>query len=351
MDTTEAYAIIQDARSWIQAYPQTEVADSTYTRYTKTWRRIKGDVLGALKNTMCSGTHYPRKAAALYGLGVLLRHLLKAQDETQRELKALESRLTTNNGVISNASDELRRRHLRHQWRKQLEMLSKALHEAQAVSNHKHQGAWEGEKNSQRNTLPRAHNWREIIIDELERTGNSYALAATVLAVTGCRPSELELGVIVQRQGDTAWIEVLGKKLSHRTNGGQPWRQIRVDLAHPTARLLRYLQDGEIIEVKAKPRKLLDAISNAGKRAMPKRRANVTPYHLRHQMAADLKRAGFSTTEVAMALGHAAEDSQKHYGTARQSRGGSAVIEVTAAREPKPRSPLPEKEETPSPSD
>ena len=66
-----------------------------------------------------------------------------------------------------------------------------------------------------------------------------------------------------------------------------------------------------------------------------RRRVRVSAYLWRHQFAADLKRGGFDSGQIAMALGHASDVTQRHYGSALQSKGtgGVRISRVRAARD------------------
>lgn len=194
---------------------------------------------------------------------------------------------------------------------------------------------------SKRHTIAKlAKDWRAQIWDNLE-VDSKYRLAIAVLACCGCRPSELERGseiepgVKIERVDEGLQFTIRGVK----TKGGefgQSERKITIAIeSAESAYLATVLAEANgTLWVQAKARPLKDAMRRVSQRVWPKRKNHVSPYCYRHQFAADMKSDGQSIEDIAKALGHCVDDTQRMYGHSRQGRlGGNKVLHVIAARE------------------
>lgn len=187
-------------------------------------------------------------------------------------------------------------------------------------------------------TLPK--DWRAQIWDNLE-LDSKHRLAIAVLGCCGCRPAELERGseiepgVKVERVDEGLLFTIRGVK----TKGGefgQSERKITtaIESVESTYIATVLAEVNGVLWVQAKARPLKDAVRRVSQRTWPKRRYHVSPYCYRHQFAADMKSEGQSIEDIAKALGHCVDDTQRMYGHSRQGRfGGNKVLHVIAARE------------------
>lgn len=154
---------------------------------------------------------------------------------------------------------------------------------------------------------------------------SKYADAIRVMAICGCRPSEMENGVILKRQINTITIEIKGAKCSSRTSGGQSSRILTFDSNHP---LIGSIREGTY---QAKAHAIGDAISHFGKTIGKNKNNPISAYSLRHAVASDFKASNLSKEEIAAALGHRSTATMSFYGTNRRSSGMLALLSVTAA--------------------
>jgi integrase len=169
-------------------------------------------------------------------------------------------------------------------------------------------------------------DWREQLVHASARS--RYALQIQVMTLCGCRPEELAKGVLIRREGDELVIGIEGAKVSKRTGGGQPWRELRIAADHPLA---TGLPDGKYSVPNAKA--IENAIDHYGKKLWPRRAEPISAYSLRHAAASDFKAAGLAQVEVAAALGHASTATMERYGTANGSgKGGLKLKSTEAAR-------------------
>jgi integrase len=178
-------------------------------------------------------------------------------------------------------------------------------------------------------------DWRVLLLHALDA---SDRLPYAVMALSGCRPAELKMGVRLRLIGEHVELLIQGAKVSALTNAGQPERMLRVSpaaiLGSPySTNLKRWLEEqgGEtIVAIFATGRAFEQRLERAAKRAGL---GAVSCYSLRHQMAADLK-GEVTQDEVSLTLGHVSRRSKKHYGHARQRRSnGGFLVSVDASRE------------------
>jgi integrase len=163
-----------------------------------------------------------------------------------------------------------------------------------------------------------------------------YRDGLAVLWATGARPEEIHRSVTLHRGDGEIGIRIEGIK-THGGRYGQAWRETWIAADdHPAACHLADLLARDIREVRVPCAKSFSASLGAlWDRIKGRRRVRVSAYSWRHQFSADLKRCGFASGEIAMALGHASDVTQKHYGAALQSKGtgGVRITQVRAARD------------------
>lgn len=174
--------------------------------------------------------------------------------------------------------------------------------------------------------------WREQLVNAA--AGSKYADQVRVMALCGCRPAELEKGILIRRDGDELVIGIEGAKVSKRTGGGQSWRELRIAADHPLA---AGLQDGRYSVPSA--RAIENAVDHYGKKLWPNRAELISAYTLRHAAATDFKAADLNQVEIAAALGHASTATMDRYGSGNSRGKGGLTLKGTeaarAVREPK----------------
>lgn len=169
-------------------------------------------------------------------------------------------------------------------------------------------------------------DWREQLV--AAAASSKYADQVRVMALCGCRPAELEKGILIRRDGDELVIGIEGAKVSTRTGGGQSWRELRIAADHPLA---AGLQDGQYRVPNAKA--IENAIDHYGKKLWPNRAELISAYTLRHAAATDFKAADLNQVEIAAALGHASTATMDRYGSANKGgKGGLKLTSTEAAR-------------------
>lgn len=188
-------------------------------------------------------------------------------------------------------------------------------------------------------------NWRT---DLCKRAADGrYLFPLMVLAMTGCRPSELVAGIQIWRAQDIA----TGKDLIHfrirgakvKASQGQPYRTISYEArdSHPLIVVLNELllaqEDSQVFAQIGSAINLTIEIRRLAHCLWPKHKHTVTAYCFRHQFAADLK-ASDDEEATSRGLGHLSARTRRLYGTAAQASKGhrNRPLRVEAERPVKP---------------
>lgn len=148
----------------------------------------------------------------------------------------------------------------------------------------------------------------------------------------GARPEELRMSVMLESlEGNAIRVTIQGAKTGEHS--GQEERVLTIN------------NPKELVGTQFKPGQKRMISSDPGQ-AFQKRMTRlaaklnfkeVTPYSFRHAFAADLKKSGMATSEIAKAMGHQSEKMQRNYGHAAQSKGGRRLeVTVTATTPPRP---------------
>ena len=163
--------------------------------------------------------------------------------------------------------------------------------------------------------------------------GAAWKLAVAVLAVTGCRPSALERGVIFSlvRDGSKSFIEATIPGVKLTLNRGQPEHRIRWSTESDTHRPSELL--ALATAVMAAPSRTLavtydaEAISTrlreVSRSLWPRRKNQITAYCYRHLLSSTAKAAGVDPAELAAAMGHRSTESQGAYARAKRTKTGA----------------------------
>ena len=150
-------------------------------------------------------------------------------------------------------------------------------------------------------------------------------LVTMVAIATGCRPAELRLGIEVTRlEYCRVRFFILGAKVSPRTQGGQPWRELVIDICEA----LGPVAEAFLAHLPKSGRPLRVSIYGENWQRKLKRRVrhlgwpDVSAYSLRHRLASILRYERVAADTISQILGHASDRSRRHYGMFAYGRGG-----------------------------
>lgn len=164
-----------------------------------------------------------------------------------------------------------------------------------------------------------------------DKVYGQFRIPAIVALLTGCRPAELEKGVLIERVGDHLYATIQGAKVTKKA--GQKQRRFRI-ADHPVTNLL--------IDIMTKSDETRDAMTvkvecgnsvtthmrSVGKKLWPGRKETITVYTAQHAMAADCKAViheGADPDLVSQVLGHVVDKTASYYGARFQSGGISVA--------------------------
>jgi len=180
-----------------------------------------------------------------------------------------------------------------------------------------------------------------------------HRILILVLAVSGCRPAELYPGRDVGKGlvSDGVQLSIHDKKLVLTFQGaktGQGYGQVKRELViSPVStmelglyRLVEKSGGALRCEPKASDRAVRGAVERAVIKALGKRwKGKVSMSTFRHQFAANLKGAGVSKEQIALAMGHCSDRTQGNYGLVSQRQKGSSrgLVHVTGSQPVKQR--------------
>lgn len=166
-----------------------------------------------------------------------------------------------------------------------------------------------------------APNWREKIFNSIHSERLKAAVA--VLSAAGCRPSELEMGVVVRLKEGALHLGIKGAKVDPKNNRGQPVRLLVVDQESPWGKYL-------VQKVLGCPDQAMTVIYDAGgisqrlreksRELWPRRKSLVSAYSYRHFLGKSMRESGEDQEKIAFTLGHASDLSQLSYGRAGGSK-------------------------------
>nr|MDA3877149.1 site-specific integrase [Halothiobacillus sp.] len=173
------------------------------------------------------------------------------------------------------------------------------------------------------------HDWRAKLFNACKKADKPLIMALAF----GARPEELRKGVKVDFLEDGAIrLTIRGAKITDHS--GQPERVVTVNT--PTFILGKEVapEIGSITVTSDSGQAFQKRLTRLAKKLGFE---GVTAYSFRHNFAADLKKMGMDTGQIAQALGQQSEKTQRQYGHASQSKAGWALqVEATATITPRP---------------
>ena len=161
------------------------------------------------------------------------------------------------------------------------------------------------------------HGWRETIFGNLH--SERLKLAVAVLTACGCRPSELERGVVVSLKDGLLRIGIQGSKVDEVAGRGQALRLLTVESEthwgkYLSERISR--NDGQPILVTYDAGGISQRLREKSRELWPRRSTLISAYCYRHFLGKSMKESGEDKDKIAAALGHATDFSQYAYGRA-----------------------------------
>lgn len=169
-------------------------------------------------------------------------------------------------------------------------------------------------------------DWREQLFATVEPDDR---LPVLLLAVSGCRPSELAKGIDIRRSGWHFLLGIRGAKVT--ADNGQPFRVLHIDSEHPWGKhLADCLSDSPAkTSYQESARSLQHRIHRLvthWQRTTGINGYQISAYSFRHQLASDLKRQGEPDSWIAAVLGHRSTRTSTGYGSWQQGKAGQGGL-------------------------
>jgi len=167
-------------------------------------------------------------------------------------------------------------------------------------------------------------NWREQMANQVH---GQFRIPAIVALLTGCRPAEVEKGVLIERIDGALYATI--KSAKHTVKAGQEQRRFRI-ADHPVTNILmNAMSESDVTRnmmlVKVSHgNSLTTHLREAARKLWPWRKESITAYSARHAMAADCKKAiqnGADPDLASKVLGHIVDKTASYYGSTLQSGG------------------------------
>lgn len=315
--------IFLEARTWLEARIEFQAQTrrpslDTHLTYEREFNRLlerdREDPWKAALATRKKSTFYKRRAAILHHCESVIRS--KFQLLSQLRSKGLHDPIS------------------QLEWHREIESIDTVLSVIKAAPQAieiKDPIRRATKRKSLRN-LP--ENWRERLFNRMPM----YRAPIAIISICGCRPAELAKGVEIWVEVDELKVKIMGAKITE--NSGQEWRVLSwklpsesqlVELVARLAQEAPFPERRVIVKLGVTPSVFSSAVRAAGERAFPDHPETITPYSIRHQVASDMKAAGFGD-EISQALGHAVDATRTTYGSYQNGQRSKAFSYVEAAR-------------------
>lgn len=321
-DRSEEFLLVAELRKSVSNVAQ-DIQPSTAIEYEKIYGRMLRDNQTPDDASSRSG-YFLRRAALIYVCAKQARQALRDRDKSEFGSEQWQSALREIMRISSifhaYPPDPERKNHL-------FGSTGRCWNE---VKQEKELAGWKAESNSKRaglSALLKRADWSNCLFDAI---APKYRAAYAIAFLTGARPAEIENGVSVRQCESGLEITIKGAKIGeHR---GQLERVILISIESKSAQFLADLIEGNNTTIQCNAKRFCDAVRNAGKKAFPRMRATISPYSLRHAVAASLKANGIDADGIAQVLGHRASRSQQVYGMCSQrSNNTTSILGVRAS--------------------
>ncbi|WP_081686959.1 tyrosine-type recombinase/integrase [Chitinilyticum litopenaei] len=273
--------------------------------------KYKGEMILLLQDQDCNRSYYRHLAAAKYYAIMKMKALLNTLDNQRKAVgkECIED-------LIRKIEYMMTLIEIIHQKNLYLQIKSIPI---KSESRIKRGGA----RSKRDSMIGQPDDWQMQMLAAAE--GELKLMIALQIA-TGCRPSELKAGIMIEPQiAKSVKLTIKGAKITAKS--GQEAREIIISSSHP---LYDFLANsaGEAI-LRSTPKAYGNKFTRLALRLNIR---GVSPYTLRHCFASDLKKQRVDKESIARALGHASERSQSRYGRASNGKSAQGIHIGQAAR-------------------
>jgi integrase len=328
----DGYRIIADARNYHKINQSRDIRNKTRDYYNKVARRLLfSDRVLPVDAAKSKSSYYVYRAAVTSFVMDAISNVLPSMDALRQ---SNEQNWLDEVGHLKTYVDFLNTIEIDYNKEK-LTAFREGTYVSDWSRNQKNSQSKNRKSKSRRlKTLPK--DWSEKLFTCAIETKSKHILAIATLAISGCRPVELESTVkLILNTDQTISIEINGAK-THSGKYGQQFR--RYDIKSESQEYY-YLRDElkknyGTLTVTAPAGAVCDKVSYLSRKAMPGLKENASAYCFRHRFSGNLHRLGLATYEIAKALGHCSDQSQQNYSKAYKSgANGFSIYNIVSARE------------------
>jgi len=180
--------------------------------------------------------------------------------------------------------------------------------------------------------------WNERYFNHISSKNSKYTKAIAFMAISGCRPAELEGGISLRLRDDDSIKLCIESIKTHDGDYGQKTREFTVKYDSVEyqylVNLMKNNNNQTWIQIES-AKKLGEQMRKYSKKVFPRMKSYISPYTYRHQFARKAKLALNEKVDVAIALGHSNDKSQRFYANASKNAGGMKISEIEGTRDVK----------------
>jgi len=174
--------------------------------------------------------------------------------------------------------------------------------------------------------------------DHVVNKKSKYVDSIAILSVSGCRPSELEDGIFITLNDDNSIKITIESKKTHKGKYGQQFRSFNVkddtkEFNYMVNQIRNNKDDSLFVQVKS-AKNLGSQMQKYSKQAFSRMKIAISPYTFRHQFGRKVKSCT-NKINVAIALGHSNDKSQRYYANASNNTGGFSIDQIEGTRDVK----------------
>ena len=329
IDLRDYYPILNECNKYLRSLQKTkrEPSDATKMQYVKDVNRMYKNNDDPLTLCTTKNTYYKYRAAWSYVNIELAKQLIdEISNESNNEEKVILIKL------LNEITEKIKR------FPPDYNGSNLKLSE-----NGKYESDWKKVKDKAPSSKSKKYqkltkNQRENYFNHVLDKKSIYTDSIALMSICGCRPAEIESGILIRLQDDgSIKISIESKK----THGGQYGQQLREFKIKSESIEFNYLVDRMknnnnelLIQIKS-AKNLGTQMEKFSKKVFHRMKIPITPYTYRHQFGKAIKSTLSDKKDIAIALGHSNDKSQRYYANGGKDAGGFKIDLITGTRDVK----------------
>lgn len=318
------YIAMNECSAYLKAMPtRKEPSPNTVKQYESAFKRMSKNKQDPISLAKTKNSYYHYRAAWCYICEREAKQYLKAAEKErdhEKKIKLIKSVIRLVN-AIKKIPPDFSGSHLKQSENGEyVSQWVQAKKPAQKSHSKKHQ------------KLPK--DWQNRYFEYILKNESQYALHVALCSISGCRPAELESGILLEDAEKGIKITIESKK-THNGKFGQDVRSCIVWSDSKEFFLLKeHLKHHKSTVLKINSAKNFgELLRHYSKQVFP-RSSYVSPYTYRHEFARRAK-CLLSEENASIVMGHSNSKSTNHYSNAAKSSGGLSIYDVQGTKKVK----------------